>query len=109
MKRQPSIKRDKRINRNFVDPSGMKASWLKALVCIFQHGKPVPYVTGHAFCTGVHHGSIDSSDHTINWKVLSGLFELKLAYVDGDGNVNLTGSGRGIGRSLNDKPIMGYD
>ena len=106
---QTEPRKDKRLGRSFVDPSKMKASWLKALVCLFQHGRPAPFITGHVFCYGVRHPSIDKPDHTINWRVLSELFNLKLAYVDGSGSVNLTGAGRGIGRSLSDKPILGYD
>ena len=116
MKRKPSVRgqndeprKDKRVRRNFVDPSQMKASRLKGLVCLWQHGSPVPMITGHAFCSGVDHPSIQKPEHMVNWKVLHDLFELKLAYLDTDGNVSLTGAGREIGRSLSDKPILGYD
>ena len=106
---QTEKRKEKRVRRNFVDPSQMKASWLKALVCIFQHGRPVPYITGHAFCTGVSHPSIETPEHTVKWTILNKLIELKLAYMNGDSNVVLTTAGRGMSRSLNDKPILGYD
>lgn len=104
---QPS-RQDTRVRRNFVDPSKMKASELKALVCLYLHGKPAPFLTGHAFCTKAHHPSISPMECIIPWRIVNQLVSLKLA-ANGDVGVVLTGAGKGIGRSLAEKPILGYD
>jgi hypothetical protein len=116
MKRRTPIRRNnnepvrqRQVRRTFVDPSKMKASELKALVCLFLHGKPAPFLTGHAFCSEVVHVSINPRDTFISWKVIKELIRLKLVYFDKDINVQLTGAGRGISRGLSNKPIHGYD
>lgn len=119
MKRRKPVRREgqetspvannRKIRRTFVDPSKLRASELKALVCLYLHGKPVPFLTGHAFCRQVSHPSIEPPECTIGWKIINSLVDNKLALFDNDSNINLTGAGKGIGRSLADKPILGYD
>lgn len=113
MKRRQSIRREgteaqKRLRRTFVDPSKLKASELKALVCLYLYNKPAPFLTGHAFCTTVSHPSVSRRETIIPWKIINSLVSHRLAVMD-RGNVVLTGAGKGIGRSLSAKPILGYD
>lgn len=99
----------RQVRRTFVDPSKLKASELKALVCLYLYNKPAPFLTGHAFCTTVLHPSVSRRETIIPWKIINSLVSLKLAAMDLDTNVVLTGAGKGIGRSLATKPILGYD
>jgi len=116
MKRRRPVRREgqeasdrRQVRRTFVDPSQLKASELKAVVCLFLHGEAAPFLDGHAFCRRVNHPSIDPPECTIGWQVIKSLVANKLANVNNKNDVILTGAGRGIGRSLANKPILGYD
>ena len=110
-----------KVGRHHVDPSQMKASELKGLVAIYlyhkKNDKPPPFVTGHVFCTGVSHISIDPSDTIIDWKIVNVLEDLKLVkredMIQNNNHtmthVALTGAGSGIARIFASKPILGYD
>ncbi len=112
MRRHQSIRGEQnhepRLRR--VNPSDMKASELKALVCLFLNHRPAPFITGHAFCSqGITHPSIQREDVTIHWKLIDRLADLGLAFKTPGCDISLTSAGIGIGRSLADKPINGYD
>ena len=87
----------------------IKASLIKAIICINQHGKPVPIITGHLFCSNVKHQNIKPDETIINWRVIKELTQLDLVYTDDDNSVRLTRSGKGISKNMINRPIVGYD
>lgn len=98
LRRKPRIKRDQK--SGFIRAGDLTATELRAVVALHNHGKEAPIAAGIAFTREV----------IIRWNVFLRLVELGLAYrAEGDVGIGLTNKGHGMGRSMKDRPILGYD
>lgn len=85
-------------NGTFVNPADLKASELRVLVALFNHKRAAPIASGCIF----------TRDDTFRIHTINRLTEFGLVKADAD-KVSLTSAGVGIGRSFQDRPILGYD